>query len=148
MRNGDISNSVEPRLMLVFEGLIGIHPDARDRAKYTFHARLGNWKRAVRTYTLNEICAKHIVDTVWRRRYSVDVVTFLNEDIVEPLADFLDDKGLPVGRVTFADKTMLARDLNYRPDVLGVFHPNPADIFMFGGKGRLVDPASPNLMGY
>lgn len=147
MLNGDISNYAEPRLMLVFEGLIGLHHDPKARARYGFHARLGNWKRAVRSFEINEQCAKVIVDTVWRKRYTVDVVTFLDEDIVEPLAEFLDDKGLPVGHVTYSDKTMLARELNYRLDVVGVFHPNPSDAFMFGSKGYYVNPGNPVLIG-
>jgi hypothetical protein len=147
MLHGDISNRVEPRLMLVFEGLIGVHPDARSRAKYSMHTRLGNWRRAVRTFEINEGCAKVVVDAVWRRRYSLDVVTFLDEEIVDPLADWLDAKGLPVGNVTYADKTMLARELNYRLDVVGVFHPNPADVLVFGSKGYLVDPSAPVLFG-
>lgn len=147
MLHGDISNRVEPRLMLVFEGLIGFHPDAKARAKYSMMAKVGQWKRAANTFTVNEPCAKVLVDAVWRRRYSVDVVTFLDEEIVEPLTDWLDAKGLPVGNVTYADKTMLARELNYRLDVVGVFHPNASDVLVFGSKGYLVDPAAPVLFG-
>lgn len=133
--------------MLVFEGLIGVLPDAKARAKYSMLAKVGNWKRAVRCFEVNEPCAKVLVDVVWRKRYSVDVVTFLDEDVVDPLADWLDAKGLPVGNVDFADKTMLARELNYRLDVVGVFYPNASDIFMFGSKGYLVDPSAPRLIG-
>jgi len=147
MLHGDISNRVEPRLMLVFEGLLGLHTDTRARAKYSMHARLGNWRRAVRTYEVNEMAARVLVDAVWRRRYSADVVTFLDPEIVEALEGWCDDKGLPVGNVTYADKAMLARELNYRLDVVGVFYPNPADALTFGSKGYLVDPSAPILIG-
>lgn len=147
MLHGDISNRVEPRLMVVFEGLIGTHPEAKHRARYEMHKRIGNWTRAMRTFQINEPCARIIWDTVWRRSYSVDVVTFLDEDAVDALADLLDAWGLPVGHVTYSEKAMLARSLNYRPDVVGVFHPNPADVFAFGSKGFLVDPSNPILIG-
>lgn len=129
--------------MLVFEGLIAELPDAKARAKYSAYAKVNQWGRALRQYQINELLAKHFMDIVWRKGYSIDVVTFLDERAVEPLEELLDGWGLPVGNITFSEKSMLARSLNYRLDVVGVFHPNPADVLTFGSKGHLVNPQSP-----
>lgn len=146
MQGGDLSNEVEPRLLVVFEGLLGIHTDARDRAKYVSLMKFHRYDRAIRTFTLNERMQRVIWDTVFRRKYAVDVVTFLHEELADPLKDALDDQSLPVGRVWYSQKQVLARSLNYRPDVVGVFHPGN-DAMIFGSKGYTVNPANPVLIG-
>jgi hypothetical protein len=147
--NGDIDNRVEPRLLVVFEGLLGIHTDAKARAKYSTLVKVHRYQTAIRTFSLNEQLQRVIWDATYGRfNYTVDVVTFLGEKLVNPLSDYLDDNGLPVGRVTYSDKLLLARSLNYRPDVAGVFFPaGPQPDFSFGSKGYAVDPSNPNLIG-
>ena len=148
MLNGDISSRVEPRLLVVFEGLLGIHTDAKARAKYSTAMKLHRYGTAIRTFTLNEQLQRVIWDVTWRYQYSVDVVTFLDTHLVDPLVDLLDAQGLPVGHVTYSDKLLLARSLNYRPDVAGVFYPAGAHPdFSFGSKGYAVNPDNPSLIG-
>ena len=147
MQGGDLSNRVEPRLLVVFEGLLGIHADARARAKYSMAMKIHRYGTAIRTFTLNEQLQKVIWDVTWRYDYAVDVVTFLDERLADPLIEYLDEQGLPVGRVWYSDKMLLARSLNYRPDVAGVFYPDQADRFTFGGKGYATDPRNPVLIG-
>lgn len=149
MRGGDISNRVEPRLLVVFEGLLGIHPDARARAKYSAAMKLHRYGTAIRTFELNEQLQRSIWDITYGRfNYAVDVVTFLDERLVAPLRDLIDEQGLPIGHVIYSDKLLLARSLNYRLDVAGVFYPASANPdFTFGSKGYGVDPSNPILMG-
>ena len=149
MRGGDISNRVEPRLLVVFEGLLGIHADVRARAKYSTAMKLHRYGSAVKTFELNEQLQRAIWDITYGRfNYAVDVVTFLDERLVAPLRDHIDEQGLPIGHVMYSDKLLLARSLNYRPDVAGVFYPAAAHPdFTFGSKGYAVDPSLPILMG-
>ncbi len=147
MQHGDISNDVTARLLLVFEGLVANLPDEKARAKFDRYRKLHQWRRAVAFFEINEVMAKVIWDTTWRHNYSVDVVTFLGPEMVDEVEARVENWGLPVGRVWTEEKTMLARSLNYRPDVAGVFHTNPSDIFMFGSKGRLIDPSATSLLG-
>ncbi|WP_020142245.1 hypothetical protein [Terracoccus sp. 273MFTsu3.1] len=147
MQGGDISNEVTARFLLVFEGLIGILPDKRAEAKFSRSVRFKRWEAAVGQFHLNEMASKVVWDTVWRRNYSVDVVTFLGDDMVDHVRNRIEHWGLPVGKVWTEDKYLLARTLNYRPDVIGVYHTNPADFAVFGSKGRVVDPAMPTLIG-
>jgi len=145
--NGDLSNRVEPRLLVVFEGLLGIHTDAKARAKFTGLMKFHRFHSAIRTFTLNEQLQRVIWDTTWRKGYAVDVVTFLDERLVEDLTEYLDEQGLPVAHVWQSDKMLLARSLNYRPDVAGVFYADPADRFTFGSKGYFTSPATTTLIG-
>lgn len=147
MRKGDISNEMTGRFLLVFEGLVGVLPDKKAEARFARAVKFRRWESAVNQFVINESCAKVIWDTVWRRNYSVDVVTFLAEEMTSHIRDIVIDKwDLPVGRVSREDKYMLARELNYRPNVIGVFHPNPADFAVYGGKGVVVDPSYPVLL--
>lgn len=147
MIKGDLSNVPVARFLLLFEGLVGVLPDAKARAKFDGYRKVHAYKRAVAQFQINELCAKVIWDTTWRRNYSVDVVTFLGDEMVEFVEDRIEDWGLPVGHVWTEDKYLLARSLNYRPDVIGIFHPNPADWAVYGSKGFVVDPANPVLIG-
>jgi hypothetical protein len=147
--NGDISSRVEPRLLVVFEGLLGFHTDAKARAKYSTLMKVHRYQTAIRTFSLNEQLQRVIWDVTYGRfNYAVDVVTFLDARLVGSLQHYLDEEGLPVGQVTYSDKLLLARSLNYRPDVAGVFYPASANPdFSFGSKGYAVDPNNPNLIG-
>lgn len=148
MIRGEISNEVVGRLLLVFEGVVADLPDAKARAKFDGYRKVRAYKRAVSQFVINEQMAKVIWDTVWRRSYSVDVVTFLGEDMVEFVEERIEHEGLPIGRVWTEEKPMLARSLNYRPDVIGVYHADPRDFAMFGGKGQLIDPhTTTSLLG-
>jgi len=149
VRGGDISSQVEPRLLVVFEGLLGIHADARARAKYSAAMKLHRYGAAIRTFELNEQLQRVIWDVTYGRfNYAVDVVTFLGAKLVDPLRDLIDEQGLPIGHVTYTDRLLLARSLNYRLDVAGVFYPAATHPdFTFGSKGYAVDPSNPILMG-
>lgn len=147
MIRGDIANTPVARFLLVFEGLVATLPDAKARAKFDGYRKVHAYKRAVAQFVPNEMCSKVIWDTVWRRSYAVDVVTFLGDDMVDAVEARIEDWGLPVGRVWTEEKTLLARSLNYRPDIIGVFHTEPGDFAMYGSKGYLVDPTYPVLIG-
>lgn len=147
MQHGDISNEQIGRFLLVFEGLVGVLPDKRAEMKFSRCIRFKRHRAAVEQFHCNEMAAKVIWDTVWRRNFAVDVVTFLGDDMVDHVRDRIESWDLPVGKVWTEDKYMLARSLNYRPSVIGVYHTNPADFAVFGNKGRVVDPAMPTLIG-
>lgn len=147
MQHGDISNEVAPRLVVVFEGLLGLLPDARTRGKEALARKMKRWKAAANTYEINELLAKHIWDTVWRHHYSVDVCTYLGEEMAEAIEERLDAEQLPVGRVFATEPQLLARKIALMPDVAAIFDPSTSHRFTYGSKGRVMSPDSPNLMG-
>lgn len=147
MQGGDISNYVSPRLVCVFEGLIGLLPDTKARAQEAVYRKAKRWARAARTYEVNEEMAKHIWDVYSRTDYSIDVVTYLGDDMAEAIAEVLDDERLPIGRVFATTPDQLARRIAHMPDLAAIYDPNPSHRFTYGSKGRLTNPATPNLMG-
>lgn len=145
MLNGDISNRVEPRLLVVFEGLIALPPERQMLTH--FGRRAGKIRKQVQQLRSNEKAARVINDTVWRHRYAVDVVTFMGEEYIEPVTDWLDEHGIPASNVIASERPLLARELVYRLDVVGVFSPDPNDALVFGSKGYIVNPDAPRLVG-
>ena len=140
MEHGDISNGATGRIVMVFEGLIGILDSKPAVAKEAAYRKARRWKASVGCYTINEHIARVMSDTFWRYDYNIDVVTWMPENFAEALAVRLDEVNLPVGKVWSDNPTNLARDLAYQPSVALVCDPDPAHQFYFGGKGRIVDP--------
>lgn len=149
MDKGDISNEVSPRLVVVFEGMLGILPERSGAGLLTqvrkFRSKQGQAKRAVSDYEINEPLGAVIWDTVWRFRYSVDVVTYLGEDFAEALTERLDFEGLPIGRVWADDPMRLARRIAHMPDLAAIY--DNENHLMFGGKGRTLPAAPTTLIG-
>lgn len=146
MQGGDISSEVSPRLVIAFEGMLGILPDRSAAfAAEKIARRMRQWKRAVRTYEINEPLAHVIWDTAWRYKYMVDVVTYLGEDFAEALTERLDTEGLPIGRVWADQPHLLARRLAHMPDVAAIF--DNTNHLMYGSKGRLLPAAPTTLIG-
>lgn len=146
MEKGDLSNEVVPRLVVVFEGLIGYLPDEEKRG-FGLAVRVRRWKKALDHFRLNEKMARQIVDATWRRNYAIDVVTFLGEEYDEFLPDLLERWGLPIANCWYEDPLVLARRLAYAPFIAGVFHAHPELNLTFGSKGILVNPNDPHLFG-
>lgn len=148
MEKGDISNVISPRMLVVFEHLVGLLPTPADRAKYSTMVRLHQWKRAVNTFEPNELLSKHLWDmTYGRYSYTLDCVTWLPEEMEEYVHEWLDREGLPFSQYHRYDPTKLARRIATMPDVAFIYDPDPKHRFLFGSKGRIVSPDAPNLMG-
>ena len=147
MYKGDISNEVSPRLVVVFEGLLGVLPNARVRAAESVARKARRWKKAVSLWEINELAGRAIWDVTMRKHQTVDVATYLGEEFAEALAERLDDENLPISKVWATEPHLLARELAYRPDLAAIYDPNPAHQFTYGGKGRILGPESANLFG-
>lgn len=147
MEGGDISNLVVPRLVIVFENLLGLLPTKADEAKAAAYIRFGRWNRAARVFQINEALAARIWDVTWRLNYSVDVLTYVSPDFATAVAKRIDKEDLPVGNVWFDEPHLLARRLAYMPQVAAIYDPDPAHQFTYGSKGRIVSPVNPNLIG-
>jgi hypothetical protein len=147
VEKGNISNEVVPRLLIVFEGLIGLLPTPAALAKEAAYRKTHRWKRAVNCYEINEVMAKHIWDLTWRKNFSIDVVTFMGSDFAAELRNRLDDERLPLGTVRSSTPGLLSRELAYDPSVFAVYDPDPTHVFTYGGKGRVLDPYAPDFYG-
>lgn len=148
MQGGDIDNRVVPRLVIVWEHLLGLHTSKAAEAKFSSYMRFHRYKRAVNTFDVNEQLARRIWDVTYRLNFSLDVVTHLGgEEFGEALSERLDRENLPIGHIWYEDANQLARDLAYRIDIAAVFFADPRYQLTYGSKGRLISAANPDIIG-
>lgn len=141
MKDGDISSEVAPRILVVFEGIIGsLHP--KKEKQYLRAVRRSRWDEAISCWELNEHSLRVIWDLTYRRAQAVDVVTFVSQQFADVLAARLDEEDMPVHRVWFSTPPRLARMLAYMPDVTAVYDADESHVFTYGAKGHVLsDPA-------
>lgn len=146
MRGNDLSNEVVPRFVLVFEHLIGLVPNNLARVGYESYIRTRRWKRAVNTLVVNEPLARHMWHVTWHLHHTLDVVTYLDPNAVEPVTEWLNRADLPVHRAWYSDPYKLGRKIATMPDVAAIFDPDPGHQLVFGKRGRLISPGDPDLL--
>jgi hypothetical protein len=139
MLNGDLDNKVSPRLLLVFEGALGIKTDGPgfDRA-----VRKHRWAQVMDCWELNELMARRLLWLYYNRDVNYEIVTFLGDDFARELSLWINDVGLPVHRVWATTPDKLGRTIAYMPDLACVYDPEPTRWLMYGGKGRFLERVS------
>lgn len=138
MQDGDISNSVAPRFLLIFEGLIGYFEDGVAEKKERAYARLRRYKAAANCWTIDQGVTSHMWDLVWRFDYSIDVATYKQGRYADAIKELLDEYGVPMGNYYSTTPEILTRQLSYMPYVKRVFYRVPESLFAFGDRGVLV----------
>lgn len=146
MYKGDLSSETLPRVYIVFENLIGLLPNTKDRIAEQLARKRKKWEQAASYYQLNINTSQGIRDLYWRQRFRVDVVTFIDPDFVSAIRDRLDSRNLLFGDVHYFDTDMLLADLKYDPSILGVLDPDPSRILTWGSKGRYCSSEQFNLL--
>lgn len=139
MQGGDISNRLPPRWLIVFEGVIGQHPEPADRAAYDMYRKVRAHRRALMTFKPDEHARKVLWDLTWRRDYKFDVVSFLPYQTAKFVPGWLDHYNVPAVNTLFYDTPFeLGKQLAYMPDVLAVVHAAAENRFTYGDRGMLV----------
>ena len=140
MLHGDLDNKPSPRLVVVFEGAIGIL--SRENKKHFDKAvSKDRWWDAINCFELNDLTVRKLIDLTWRENFNVNVVTWMGKDAAMAIQELMDEENIPVRGCFASTPTRLARDLSYNPDILAVYDPDPDHRFTFGSKGIvLIDP--------
>lgn len=141
MQNGDLSNSVTPRILLVFEGALG-YLEKDDGRGFSRAIRRGQWGDAVNLWKLHQLTAQKIWDVTVRQSIGIEIVTFFGAEFGGALEYRLQvDDDLPVRGVMATTPDRLARKIAYMPSLAAVYDPDPSRWLTYGGKGRhLTDP--------
>lgn len=137
MYKGDLSNKMMPRLILVFEGAVGVVPEDKKR-EYAKACQKKKWWDAIRCYDLNDMMLAKILDLHWRRDINVSVVTWLSQDAALAIEERMDEEGIPIRGCFFSKPAKLARELAYMPEVMAIYDPDPDHVFTYGSKGVVI----------
>lgn len=140
MQGNDLGNTTVARDMLVFEGLLGVIPDAKvAKQEQKFRAKK-RWDAAVGCFETNELLARKIWDMVWRYSLEIDLITYHPQGFADALAERMDRESLPIRRVYAEEPSLLARRLTTMPNVRTIYDPFPDHQFLYGAKGRIILP--------
>lgn len=138
MLNGNLSNIVQPRVLLVFEGALGFISGS-DVEEFNLRASDDRWHEAWKLWTLNQGMMGKIWHVVRNQNINVSLVTFIapeDGNASYGLQQLMDDHHLPISEVLSISAKRLARELAYMPDVAMVYDANPESWAMFGRKGH------------
>lgn len=139
VQNGDLSNKVSPRILLVFEGALGF---CSNEKKFAKAAAKQDWERALSFWEFNELLIRQILWLFHRRDVNTEIVTFKPEGFATELRYRLDTMDIPVHRVWSTSPENLGRQIAYMPDLACVYDPEPERWLMYGSKGRLLSRAT------
>lgn len=137
MQNGNLSNIVQPRVLLVFEGALGfIEGDSVQEFKKL--ASKGMWKEAWDLWEVNDLMARKIWDVTKRQSINVALCTFISDDegAAVGLQAWADESRLPIAECFAVRPESFARELSYMPDVACVYDASYRTVNMLGSKGR------------
>jgi hypothetical protein len=146
MRKGELSSETLPRIYVVFENLIGLLPNTKDRLAEQLARKRKKWEQAADYYQLNIKTSQGIRDLYWRQRFRVDVITFIDPAFVSAIRDKLDSRNLLFGDVHYYDTELLLADLTYDPAIISVLDPEPKRYLTWGSKGRYCSSDQFNLI--
>lgn len=141
MKGGDISNRSSPRVVIVWENLIGQLPEQ----KYGKEARLvarKKWERALDLWVTNEQILHLVLDGWVRRDLNFDVLCTHPLGFAKHLNQRLEREGFPFGHMYNHSLMEFDQQLAYLPNVIAVFHGEENRPFLFGGRGQYLPPGS------
>lgn len=144
MERGDISNQRAPKLVFVFDGLVGVIPAEDERVAKKLRRR-GKWEQLARVYEVDTKMGAHLWDIVWRSPFSFDIVSFesAEEAWYEALERLLERANVPFSRLeVYDDPNDFAQHMVYAPNILRVYHGRSDWWAKFGDKGQLITDAT------
>lgn len=141
MYKNDLSNRMLPRLVVVFEGAVGILPSDKHK-DFDKAVKKNRWQDAIELYELNDLILSKILDLHWRKNINVEIVTWLGAGAAYAIQEVLDEEGIPA-LVYSSTPVKLAREMVYRPDIVAVYDPDPGHVFTYpSGKGVIITDAN------
>lgn len=137
MKFGDLSNKVAPRIIITFEGAVGLLSGDNTKA-YDKAVAKGDWHKAIRLFDLNNFMLNKILYLVWKKDFNISFTTSLSSQAADEISDWMSDLSIPISDCFYAKPDELARMLPYNPDVVAVFDPDPWKVLTFGSKARVL----------
>lgn len=142
-RKGEGLGRPSPKLVLVFEGLLGLLGPL-DEPVFRRCLTAADYDGAVRLWQLSDLVTRIIWDRVYRYSQVYCVVTYLSADdlFARSLAVMLGQAEVPVRTVWAQEPAVFARHLIAMPDVIRVYDPDPGRAGLYSPRtGRvLTDP--------
>jgi hypothetical protein len=142
MERGEIAEFSRVGQACIFEGLLATPPAGASLLKEKFHERNNNWTAALKLWRPNDLPIKSLIDSSIRLSIATDIITFLSEDAVEPIYQWLLRKGITCPVFHYEDITSYELDLRYNRAVRVVYVANQEDARILGMRATVVPPTT------
>lgn len=137
MEKGDIDNGFPPRIIIIFNDLIGGIPSSRARRVDLLRATR-RWSAVAEAYDINLSIRAKLHDLTWRHSLRVDCVLVDHPKVAEAMEKRFNRMNLSVANIYAVDEVKEVADrMAYMPEVIAVIFGNPEWLYAFGSKGRL-----------
>jgi hypothetical protein len=137
LKGNDLSGVSAPRVIIVFEGVLGFITGEGEEA-FRKYAEVHNWLSAAKCWSLNDLALAKLTDLCVRLSVNVEVATYAGpQEFADALEFILCDLELvPVRRVIASTPQRTARRATFATDIISVYDPDPMRSLAYGGKGR------------
>ncbi|MET9470544.1 hypothetical protein [Streptomyces sp. NPDC002922] len=146
MIGSDLDDAPTPaELYVVWEELLAIPGPRYTPKRFANRMRLRRAAAALDLYRTNE-AAVHTLWNLWEDDQPVTVVTYLPPLVAEHLPRRLERDNIPHTRLLVAHPLHMSRTIALLDNVARIVHSIPDHNLLYGPKGFLVPPQSPELI--
>lgn len=119
---------------VVFEGLLASPPERR-----LFQRADKDWNKELRKWKTHDLPVKALIDTSDRLGVDTEVYTFLGDDAVDAVENWLVRKGVSLPVYGYNSVEELAYDLRFKRSVRTIFVPEQEQAAIIGIRATVVD---------
>ena len=146
MKHGDISNEPPARLLVVFEGLLGIWAGPATPPRLLWRRRAKDHTPNPLEFFINAAARDAIHHAVFEQGWHVEVLTWQGEKFAEQLEEWLPGQ-MVHAPVVHSTPGELARVLAFRPDIHRIYDPDQNHLLTFGPRGVHLPPDRAEQIG-
>jgi hypothetical protein len=142
MFNNDIQSYDDVGYGVVFEELLASSPDGFKGIGSALYQARNNWERVLRLWNSNDLPLKSLYDTTHRLGIGAEVYTFLSEDAVDAVDNWLQRKGMSLPVYYYKTVNDLEYDLRFKRSVRTVFVPHQEQASILGIRATVSSTTS------
>lgn len=121
---------------IVFEEVLASPP--KERALQLFRKATNDWDKIISRWVPNELPLKAMIDTTDRLGIGCEVYTFLSEEAVNPIDQWLLRKGVSVPVYYYENPSYLEYDLRFKHSIRTILVGNKDTAEVIGIRARTV----------
>lgn len=134
MEGNDISSFNTIGQGVIFEGLLASPPERR-----FFQRQDNNWNKELRKWKAHDLPLKALVDTSNRLGIDTEVYTFLGDEVVDAIENWLVRKDVSLPVYAYTNVEELAYDLRFKRSVRTIYVPEQEQAAIIGIRATVVD---------
>ena len=131
MERGDLATWVDNRIVIVLEGVLAQIPPPVVQKSILGKKKSEEWVDAD-GWGWSKRAIKVINDKAYRFNTSIDIVTFLSQEVADSAADWLDKYEVRIASCDYSDFDMFCESLSWRPNVHHVVDSVPDRLDRYG----------------